>query len=235
MRIFICDDDASIVKQLQNYLREFFDHRSLQQPEYVCFSNGEELLMMDDMADIVFLDVEMPGKSGIEIGKEIKKRKRNCLIFIVTSYGQYLDDAMEFRVFRYLSKPIDKARLYRNMNQAILHYRSSNRKIRLETKDGVQVRNEMDIVCVEACSKKIFVYTLDEKIQVFQKMSFWAEQLHSGCFFQTHRSYIVNMKYVTSYDDSLVHLLGDKVQAYLTRRKYKEFKERHFLYLEKMR
>ena len=235
MRIVICDDELMIREQIEKYLTEYFKKHSLAQPEYASFSSGEELLRHTEKVDIAFLDVEMPGRSGTVIGKALKERNPNCLVFIVTSYMEYLDEAMEFRVFRYLSKPIDKNRLFRNMNQAIVQYKNTNRKITMQTKNCSQVINECDIICVEASNKKIFLHTIHGTYEVFQKMSFWIEKLNAGCFFQTHRSYIVNMKYVSSYTDSLVYLYSGNVKAYLTRRKYKQFKDHHLLYMEEMR
>jgi len=60
--------------------------------------------------------VERPGRNGISTGTLLKKMNPNVRVFIVTSYLDYLDHAMKFHVFRYLSKPIDKARLFRNMS-----------------------------------------------------------------------------------------------------------------------
>lgn len=64
--------------------------------------DGETLLEEPEMADLVFLDVEMPEKSGIEIGKCIKEKNPYALIFIVSFTERYLDDAMDFHVFRYI-------------------------------------------------------------------------------------------------------------------------------------
>lgn len=234
MRIVICDDELFIREQIEKYLTEYFKKHNLVQPEYASFCNGEELLKDNAKVDIAFLDVEMPGRSGTQIGKELKARNPNCLVFIVTSYMEYLDEAMEFRVFRYLSKPIDKNRLFRNMNQAIEQYGTTSRKAHIETKTGVKILPEMDIVCVEAESKKIYIYTKDKKYESTQKMQYWIETLDAGCFFQTHRSYIVNMKYVSAYDETMVYLCAGNIKAYLTRRKYKQFKNRHIMFLEKM-
>ena len=86
--------------------------------------------------DIVFLDIEMPGMNGIYVGNELKKANKNVLIFVITSYSEYLDDAMRFDVFRYLSKPLDKQRLFRNMKDALICYNSITAKILVETKQG---------------------------------------------------------------------------------------------------
>ena len=190
---------------------------------------------MKKKADIVFLDVEMPGISGIHVGTELKRRYPDIIIFIVTSYPAYLDDAMRFQVFRYLSKPIDKNRLFRNMKDALVQYNTFSRKIAIETKNGVEAIYMADIIYIEAKERKVRIYTAKNNYESVNNMQFWLEYLTGGCFFQTHRSYIINMKYVTYFDRTLVYLCKGKYTAYLTRRKYHQFKNAYFLYLESMR
>lgn len=110
MRILICDDDLEMSMQLKEILQCFFSTSSLNIPEITIYNNGTDLLLDSGEKDIVFLDIELPDVSGIYVGNELKKTNSNTIIFIVTSYSQYLDDAMRFHVFRYLSKPLDKQR-----------------------------------------------------------------------------------------------------------------------------
>lgn len=70
----------------------------------------------------------MPGFDGIYVGNELKKQNESAIIFIVTSHLEYLDAAMRFHVFRYLSKPIDKQRLFQNLDDALELYYSINQK-----------------------------------------------------------------------------------------------------------
>ena len=235
MRILICDDDDAIVTKLKKYVIEYFKHKKLKVPEISSYNNGEDLLNDSGEKNIIFLDVEMPGLNGIYIGRELKQHDRNTIIFIVTSFAEYLDDDMRFHVFRYLSKPLDRQRLFQNMNDALQLYNSTNTKIPLETKDGVYTVSASDIIFIEGRKRTIHVYTTHREYIVIPKMSHWIATLDSPCFFQSHRSFIVNMQYVTNFDHSLIHLYNDQYTAYLTRRKYSDFKEAYFLYLESMR
>ena len=99
MRILICDDDTLIIEQLQKYIESYFESNHLKCPELVSFTSGESLLADKNEKDIVFLDIEMPGMNGIYVGNELKKANKNVLIFVVTSYSEYLDEAMRFHVF----------------------------------------------------------------------------------------------------------------------------------------
>lgn len=234
MRILICDDDFLIHQQLNKYIQCFFRNNNLKCPEIIAFDSGEALLEDKGQKDIVFLDVEMPGVSGIFTGKELKKQNPNVIIFIVTSYMEYLDEAMRFHVFRYLTKPIDKQRLFRNLKDAIrLHY-SSTAQILVETKSGVYCVPITDIVLVEARERKVIVHTTHISYESVHNILYWAEKLTHPCFFQSHRSFIVNMQYVDHFDHTLIYLCKKQFTAYLTRRKYTQFKETYLMYMESL-
>ena len=142
---------------------------------------------------------------------------------------------MRFQVFRYLSKPIDKNRLFRNMKDALFKYSTLSRKIQIETKNQVTMVYTRDIVLVEAKERKVFVHTKDKIYESIQKMDFWIEKLPSNSFFQSHRSYIVNLRFVSHFDNTLIYLCNGRFTAYLTRRKYVSFKNAYIMYLESLR
>ena len=71
MRIIICDDDSLVSNQLKEYIKNYFEQHKLKCPEIVIYENGEALLSDEHDKDIVFLDIEMPGLSGIIVGMNI--------------------------------------------------------------------------------------------------------------------------------------------------------------------
>lgn len=235
MRILICDDDILIQKQLHKYLNEYFQRAKLKCPEICVYDTGEELLSDNLEKDIVFLDIELPGLSGIYVGNELKRINEKIIIFIITSFSEYLDEAMRFHVFRYLSKPIDRMRLFRNLKDALQLYNSVSCKIPIETKDKTYTLPLSDIVFVEAQGHTITVHTIAKDYQSIRKMAYWTKLLSVNSFFQSHRSFIVNLHYVTDFDHSIIHLYNSQFEAYLTKRKYQQFKSAYFLYLESMR
>ncbi len=149
MHILLCDDDEAILTQLEGYLQEYFAENHLPEPELCRYTDGQRLLDSEDRPDtqridIAFLDVEMPGISGIEIGAKLKKQNPYLKVFIVTSYADYLDDAMRFHVFRYLSKPVDKQRLFRNLRDALYQLSVDTKPVCIETVDGTNRRRSTE-------------------------------------------------------------------------------------------
>lgn len=206
MQLIICDDDNLFIQKLQSYLQLFFRQHHLTLPEIITFTSGEELLSYTGRIDILFLDIEMPGMNGIYVGNILKRRNENIIIFVVTSYSEYLDEAMRFHVFRYLSKPLEKQRLFRNMKDALALYHSLSKNIALETKDKILTLSVNDIVFIEANGRKIIVHTITHDYESIRNMQYWLEALPQNCFIQSHRSFIVNLKHVSDFNHDLIHL-----------------------------
>lgn len=234
MRIVFCDDDPVILRQLQKYVKEFFKNMGGTQPEFAAYSTGDLLIQHETRADIAFLDVEMPGVSGIHIGTKLKDKNPRVKIFIVTAYPDYLDEAMRFQVFRYLSKPIDKARLFRNLKDAVYAYNIETHEFPISTNQGVFIRRAEEIICVETTQRKTVICTIDEDFTSNKSIESWRQTLNLPCFFSTHRSFIVNMRFVYSIGkDTVVLKCGDRqIEAFLSRRKYTLFKDTYLMYME---
>lgn len=237
MRVIFCDDDPVILEQLRSCVSEFFARSGGKLPELACYHSGEALLAAETRADIAFLDVEMPGVSGIRVGARLKESNPNIKIFIVTSYPDYLDEAMRFQVFRYLSKPIDRDRLFRNLKDAVYQYNMESREFPVVTNDGVYVRRAEEIICVEAAQRKVLLHTTDGTLQSTQTMDYWRQTLTLPCFYVTHRSYIVNLHFVNSIrrDTILLKYREKELTAYLTRRRYTACKDTYLWYMESVK
>lgn len=237
MRIVCCDDNAEILTQLQKYVSEFYRNLGGIVPDMHMYMSGDELLKNESIVDIAFLDVEMPGRSGIHVGARLKELNPRIKIFIVTSYPDYLDEAMRFQVFRYLSKPIDKNRLFRNLKDAMYQYNVDTKEIPINTPDSMKILSADRIVCVELNNRKTVIYTLDGTIQSTDNIEHWRNMLTLPCFYSTYRSFIINMKYVYELKRDVVILkYGEEIkEAYLARHRYAEFSSRYLTYLESAR
>ena len=237
MRIVFCDDEPLILARLQKYVQEFFRSLGGTQPEFATYESGDLLIQNETRVDIAFLDVEMPGVSGIHIGAKLKERNPQIKIFIVTAYPDYLDEAMRFQVFRYLSKPIDKNRLFRNLKDAVYAYNIESHEYPISTNDGIFIRRAEEIVCVETVQRKVLVHTVDEQFLSNKNIDYWRQTLNLPCFYSTHRSFVINMRFVYSInkDTIILKYSGKEKVAFLSRRKYAQFKDTYLLYMESMK
>ena len=141
---------------------------------------------------------------------------------------------MRFQVFRYLSKPIDKNRLFRNLKDAVYAYNIEACTFPVETSTAIYMRRSEEIICVESTNRKTVIHTTDGDLISSKNMEYWREILSPPCFYSTHRSYIINMQYIYSIGkDSVILKNGEwKMDAFLSRRKYTHFKNTYLVYME---
>lgn len=231
MRILICDDDHFSIEKLKQYLEEYFTENDYDLPEFVSFSDGDSLLADEGKKDMVFLDIEMPGSNGILVSNELKRINPDIIIFIITFHDQYLDEAMDVHAFRYLSKPLDKNRLFAGMNRAMRTYFNLISSVIIDNGKTSVKMSEAEIIYIEAQARTTLVHTVSGVYPAKKAIHAWMNTLNAGSFFQTHKSYIVNMKHVSSFTNELISFSSCQNHAYLSRRKYKEFKKAYFIYI----
>lgn len=232
LRICICDDDPVTVEYLSDSIRTFLQENYPKTCEISTFQSGTSLLEDRNPKDLVFLDIEMPDVNGIHVGQQLVACNKDVIIIFVTSHDRYLDDAMDLQVLRYLSKPIEEERLIRSLQKALEAYSNMTATLPIETKEGVYTIHTSDIVAIEAVDHEVIVHTVDGDYHTVQNMQYWLDRLPSGMFFQSHRSFIVNFAHVTDFDHTVIHLYRSQFTAYLTRRKYTDFKKAFLLYAE---
>ena len=231
MRISICDDDQFILEELKKYLEEYYSQEDYDMPELVAFSDGNALLADEGKKDIVFLDIEMPGLDGIFVGNMLKKKYPDIFIFIITAYDEYLDAAMDAHVFRYLRKPVEKNRLFQSLKIAMRRYYCLVSDIMIDQGNTFKKISESEIIYIEAQDKTTILNTVSGKYSSKNTIHALMETLNAGSFFQTHKSYIVNLRYVLKFSHVLIAFNFGTDKAYLARRKYKQFKKAYYTYL----
>lgn len=226
MNIVICDDDPLYAQEIKNHLsQELFLRRISFQLKV--FTNSLECVENIEPFDIAFLDVQMQPYNGMEIAKRIKEHQPNVILFFITSYYQYLDDAMDLNAFRYLKKPLDEQRLLGSFRKAIIQIEQT--VVRFQLKSGAEYKSVQasEIIFVEIVGHHTRVMTEQGFFDSDWSIQEWNKKLSAPSFYNVHKSFIVNMKYLSSYKrDSIT--LADKWTIPIAYRKQTEF--RHFFF-----
>ena len=228
MKLLICDD-SQITLDLVNLLVEVFEKKHNVEFEKDIRTSGDFILTEKNSYDIAIVDVEMPGISGIELSQKLKEINPRICIIILTAFENYLDYAMKIQVFRYLSKPLDKNRFFRNLEEAVEEYYKTNKKLTLKSNDSFIVVNTNDILYLERKVGGTTVVTISVEFEVKEKLDECKELInHPDAFVNSHNSIVVNLQNVVNFDKTNVTLQKNEtetVETYMSQRKYKEFKE----------
>jgi DNA-binding LytR/AlgR family response regulator len=164
--------------------------------------------------DLLFLDIEMPGLTGIELLKSLKTRPR---VILTTAYRDYAFEAYSLDVIDYLLKPIEFERFLRSIGKvyqmrlpediATEELSSSNDSYIYFKEDREMVKVYLrDILYIESLRDYVRVKTLNKEIITYQKISYLEEKLPETKFIRVHRSFIVAFDHVNSFTANSVRV-----------------------------
>jgi two-component system, LytTR family, response regulator len=204
IRTVIADDEPLAISNLKAKLAPY---PNIQID--TCFDNGDEVLsyLQTTAADLVFLDIQMPGIKGIEVLKQLNKSSAMAapLIILVTAYDNYAFSAYEHFAFDYLLKPVSRQRLAQtlldaktalNKQQDLQQAQAQTQnKLTFKTGSSTLLLDDVDILMIEAAGNYMCVHTLSENLIIRETIKELMQRLPSH-FAQVHRSTIVNLHHV---------------------------------------
>ena len=245
LRVLIADDDEgmrSVMRKIVSRVEGFVLAGQA--------ADGETALALTEKLkpNVVFLDVEMPGMSGVECARAIEDMDPSIIIIFATAHENYRGDAFEVYAFDYLMKPFKVERVIQTLERArdrlmlrgmrpleppVSRPRVADGRLMLRHRDGVTFLDLKDILLVQREDRATVLYTLnDGRYVTSDSLSEMEERLHSDAFFRCHKSYIINLNHIrdiTPYGrwTYVVRLEGTRQDALITHEKYEEW-ERMF-------
>lgn len=226
--ILVCDDNLNVLQQIYKLIKLFEKNNNLSF-NIQTKSSADFILQENYHCDIAFIDIEMPGISGLRLAEELKKKNPDVIVIVVTSFQSYLDDAMRIRVFRYLSKPIEPNRFFENFRDALIEYKEISKTIILEIRDEIYSIKTKDILYIENQKHGSILVTKDLTLHTNKKPRELYSMINQpNCFVYSHNSYIVNLQNVIDFNKNTITLRRNRektVSAYMSQRKYSDFKK----------
>lgn len=230
MRIAVCDDNRIILDEISAMLDEYSESRKIK-IRYSCFESYEEIIDRIDDFDLFLLDYRMndsnkhnSGIDGIEFAKLLREKsgKTKGVIFI-TAYPEIVYDAFEVRAYRFLTKPIDKQKLFKALDDYTVSCNDSDTLL-VKANDEVHVIKISDIYYLEVSRKDTFIYLKDRCLKCHRTISSFEKELEPYGFMRIHRSFIINTRRIVSFDTRTARLdNGEKI--FISQKKYPELCE----------
>jgi two-component system LytT family response regulator len=166
-----------------------------------------------EAVDLVFLDIEMPGMSGLELLKNLEKRP---LVIFISAKKDYALEAFEMNVADYIVKPIELPRFMVAVSRAKELFDSKDQKMELndKEKDYIFVRhNSMltkikikDIMYIQALGDYVNIYTAEKRFTVHITLRSMEEKLPAGSFYRLHRSYVVSLDHIDNIEENTAYI-----------------------------
>ncbi len=241
IRVLIADDNEAIrlVERKLLARMEGFELVGEARDGLECIELAEKL-----RPQIVFLDVEMPGKTGVEAARVIQDLDPAIILIFATAHDKYMGDAFEVYAFDYLVKPFKaervkqtmeraKARLRREQEEAPLPHSArlpgvAPGRMMLHHREGVTFVNMKDIVLVQREDRATVIYTAGgDRYVTGDSLAETEARLDPSVFFRSHKSYIINLNFISNITPYgrwtyIVRLTGIPQDALITHEKYEE-------------
>lgn len=234
IKIAICEDEKLFRDKLIQLLDDYFDGKKL---EYRIddFARGEDLLKGEiGEYNLFCLDVEIKdGMDGIQIAKQIRLTDRKSEIIFMTSHQEDAYRAFEVEAFRYLIKPIQKEVLGQALDLFLERKEEKEDKYLILNQGQKFIQIPLvDILYFETLDRKLKVNTFKKSYIVDNKINELDKQLEDRYFFRVHKSYLINLMYVSEHDQTTVTMQNNDV-VFISRLKLKAFKEKYVAYLRR--
>ena len=229
MRILICDDEAKYVNELKVHVQEYMKNHFIQ-CSIDTSSSPKEVLKKNETYDLVFLDIQMPEINGLEIAHKLKERNSKVVIFFVTAFNKYQDDAMDLQIFRFFEKPFDVKRLYSSLDKAMEYIDGSYVDVFVQNNTEHTRILVDDIIYIKRDNRKNYLFTKDNTYIIRESIMEWSNKLPTTFFYLVHKSFLVNLHYVTKYNYTELFLNGT-IRVPIASRKQAEFHKFWFDYL----
>lgn len=172
--------------------------------------------MRDNAVDLIFLDIRMPGTSGVEFARTIP---RTTLVIFTTAFAEYALDSYEVDAVDYLLKPIKPERFSRAVEKAISYHallvsEERNTNVEHAENDFILVKSDRrffkvnfrDILFVEGLKDYVIIQTDARRLITHMTLKTIHEMLPAATFVRVNRSNIVNLDRIDSFSNNDVFM-----------------------------
>ena len=200
LQIAVCDDDVLECISLTDRIR-----RILNEMKIDClikkFGSGKQLADFSGSFDIIFLDIMMTGLDGIETARALREKMFDKILIFFSSSKSYVFEAYDVEAFHYLLKPIDEGKLTAVLKKALSKTDMKSGRFIIINKDREHKKLFLDdIYYFDIWGRKICAYSKNGETEFYGKICELEKKLSGDYFFRCHKSYLVNLKYVNSYN-----------------------------------
>jgi len=207
MKCLIIDDDEASRAVLSQLVKQV----GFLQLAAICKSSAEAInLLQKESFDLVFLDIEMPEMSGIDMLKSMAMPPT----ILTTSHKEYALDAFEYNIIDYLVKPVSLPRFIKAVEKARSHKsavasvaETNDKEYFFIRKDSVLTKVPIkEILWIEALGDYLTVHTINNKYILHSTLKAIEGKIPAEKFIRVHRSFIINIDNVSSVEDTTIYI-----------------------------
>ncbi|SHK94161.1 LytR/AlgR family response regulator transcription factor [Hespellia stercorisuis] len=191
MKIGICDDNIQWCCRVESIIAEYFRRHNIS-AETQCFFSGEELLALDGNPQLLFLDIDMKEKNGIETAKIANERWPHCQIVYLTNSLYFATEVYQTEHIYFVLKEQFEDKLDEVMEKAAHAFKQSEKNLVFSVIAGGEIVLSPDeIICIERTGRKSAIYCKTGTYRIWEKIKDVEQKLPTVDFVRCHNSCII--------------------------------------------
>ena len=232
LSIAVCDDEIIACSNIAAKIKEILEQ--LKTPCLIRqFNSGQELLQAPEKFDMIFLDIIMRGLDGMTTAQLLRSKSPDTILIFISSSREYVFDAYDVEAFQYLLKPIDVGKLRHVLEKAVCKTETHSSEYMIINIERQKKKMFLDDICYfEIRGRKIDIHKTDDILTYYEQIGILEKNLQGKGFFRCHKSYLINLKHVDTYNRQEVTLdNGEKIM--IAKRRYDGFIREILSYMRK--
>ncbi len=205
IRCAVCDDNTLVADSLKEVIANAF-WREGYKAQLSVYTSGVKLLQAIRSGilalDVLFLDLEMPDLSGLDIGKLLKSQYPTLIIIVISNRSDYAFEAYKIQPFRFIRKSHIKQEIPEAIHSLIQSLEVHSEPILLSRYGDEYKLNPEKIIYIESHDKHLHIHYGNELVTIRYKLSGIEEQLRGMGFIRIHKGILVNSRYIFSIKGS---------------------------------
>jgi len=227
MKIYICDDEPQIVRDMENKIKNI-----LQDGFITSFTDGKQLLKTLESAscNILFLDIDMPEISGLDIAKELEKIPEKPLLVFVTSHDELVYDSLQYHPFGFIRKSYFEREIEKLLKDCEKELSKKERHFTFKSGTENMRIKLSEILYFESDGNYLKLFTDGQEYRLRDTVAAVENTLSSSGFVRLHRGFLVNQAAVKRLGTEEAEL-GNGVKIPIGKNYAQEAKKRLMRYM----
>lgn len=231
-QIAICDDDPIYINDIRKKVEKYFEERKLESNIYE-FTSGDYLLksVKEKEFNIIFLDIEMPGITGMEVAHEIRNLNVQTMIIFVTTHETFALESFNLGAVGYIVKPAAMEKLNIALDRSVIYVKNHYDELEFSKRylkliHGKEVINlEMSkIIRIDKYRNSVTIKLIDGSTYThYESIKKIMPSLNENFFTQISQGCIINMRYVDHiepFESQILILKDSKEEIKISRNCY---------------
>lgn len=192
MKIAVCDDENKIVEEITSYIKKDFP-----MSEVCAYSNGESFLAAsEERPEVLLLDIDMPGISGMEVAAALTREKVSTLIVFVTAHDELVYDSFKYHPFAFVRKKFLEEELKTVLSDCEKQLVSRNKNFVFQNASKLVTLSQSDILYFEGQANYLAIHTTSDEYKMRSTMAGVEKELEDSDFLRIHKGFLVNLEHI---------------------------------------